>query len=101
MSLPRTINSQTTLLESIEIFHDTTIIHPKFIHATLEIEVMCGGVESDNMFLEKCAQNHLLAGERVENFIYELDLRPNLLEIVFFDLLLLFQNNKKCIAENL
>jgi len=72
-----------TLMESIASFHDTTILHPKFILATIEIEIMCGGTEIVNTYLEKCAQNNLLAEARVEEFISQLNIESRLLEIVF------------------
>lgn len=101
MSLPRKIEPNITLMENIQSFHDTTIVHPRYIRATIEMEVMCGGAELDNTFLEKCALNNLLAEAKVGEFLYTWALKPALLETVFFDIDLLCKSNKKCMHDNL
>lgn len=54
-----------------------------------------------NNFLKKCVQNNLLAEKRVQEFLFQYDIKPSVLEIVFFDIGLLFKNNKKCRYDNL
>ena len=101
MSLTRKIKPNITLLETIQFFHDTIILHPKYIRGTMQIEVLCGGAELDNTFLEKCAQNNLLAEAKIEEFLYTWALKPGLLETVLFDIALLFKSNKKCMHDKL
>lgn len=77
------------------------ILHPNYIRATMIIDKMYGGNKFDNIYLDKCAQNNLLAEERIQELLYQWGIKPSVLETVFFDIGLLFTSNKQSMRNNL